>query len=89
MAAKIDPKIDFAPFGSILAAILDFRHIGFSETVLNAIFELAIVENLYKDTILGIRIFILWGKSTKSFFYADFGGHLEKWHFRNLNKCFR
>ena len=68
MAAKIDPKIDFAPFGSILAAILDFRHIGFSETVLNAIFELAVVENLYKDTILGILIFILWGKSTKSFF---------------------
>ena len=44
---------------SILAAILDFSHIGLSETFLNVIFEFAIVENLYKDTKLGIINLIL------------------------------
>ena len=53
---------------SILASILDFSHIGFSETILNVIFEFAIVENLYKDTKLGIINLILWCKGAKSIF---------------------
>ena len=53
---------------SILAAMLDFGHIGLSETILNVIFEFAIVENLYKDTKLGIINLILWCKGAKSIF---------------------
>ena len=53
---------------SILAAMLDFGHIGFSEMILNVIFEFVIVDNLYKDTKLGIINLILWCKGAKSIF---------------------
>ena len=53
---------------SILAAMLDFGFIGFSKMILNVIFEFDIVDNLYKDTKLGIINLILWCKGTKSIF---------------------
>ena len=85
MAARITLNSEFH---SILVYMLDFDHIGFSETILNVRFGFSIVENPYKDIKLDMYRLIPWWKVTKIIFDRFW---LPPWKMAldKLKKCFR
>ena len=64
---------------AILGAILDFRHIGFSDVIDFGKFGFPDPENLEKDILQAMFYQQLASWVRKTDFSRHFGGHLGKW----------
>ena len=73
--------------GAILAAILDFRHIGFSEEVKIVKFEFLDPENLGVDILQAIFNAHCSSYFQKNAFWRHIGRHFEKWRVATLGGC--
>ena len=70
-----------------MAAILDFRHIGFSEEVEIVKFEFLDPENLGVDILQAIFNAHCSSYFQKNAFWRHIGRHFEKWRVATLGGC--